>query len=760
MSGVDGLPQPDAMLDPTATPAAGATAFAERAAALRAGVGTADGDAAELVAQLSDDELLGLLDGDAGFWAGGIRMGLRGYNAEPIVAGAVPRLGIPGIRFTDGPRGIVMGRSTCFPVAIARGATWDPDLEEEVGRAIGAEGRAQGANFFGGVCINLLRHPAWGRAQETYGEDTYHLGVMGSALARGVGTELMACAKHFALNSIECARFVVDVEADERSLHEVYLPHFRTVVESGVDSVMSAYNSVNGEWCGDSGTLLTAILREEWGFEGLVVSDFAFGLRDPVGSVAAGLDLEMPFRQQRARALPAALADGRLDREDVVRCATRILAAQLRYSARIQHPPPAPAVVASGAHRRLARRAAAQSMVLLRDEEVDGAPLLPLDPDRLQRMVVLGRLATARNLGDEGSSAVRPPSSVTILDGIRARFGAATEVEHDPGDDVGRAAALASEAEVAVVTVGYGARDEGEAIVARMDGALRTLPPPVGWGPVARLAGRLVGWVAKRPRTPGGDRRRLTLHPEDERLIEAVAAANPRTVVVVIGGSAVLMERWRRKAAAILLAWYPGMEGGHALVEVLAGDSEPGGRLPFVIPTDEAHLPHFDRDALSITYDRWWGQRLLDRDGHAPAFPLGFGLGYADFTIGSASLEGVDVEAETGSVSVEVANAGSRRGGVVVQVYASRPDGDEPDRRELIGFGRTEADAGERRRLAIDCSLRPLSVRDPVTGGWSLPSGGVRLEVGQWCNDPAAVELSATFPRGARSGAAGPEVEG
>ena len=164
----------------------------------------------------------------------------RAYNTEPVPAGENLRLGIPGIRFSDGPRGVVMYHSTCFPVAMARGASWDVDLEERIGDAIGVEARAQGANYFGGVCINLLRHPAWGRAQETYGEDPHHLGEMGAALVRGVQRHIMACIKHYACNSIERARFKVNVKVNERVLHEVYLPHFKRCVDDGAASVMSA----------------------------------------------------------------------------------------------------------------------------------------------------------------------------------------------------------------------------------------------------------------------------------------------------------------------------------------------------------------------------------------------------------------------------------------------------------------------------------------------------------------------------------------
>jgi beta-glucosidase len=167
-----------------------------------------------------------------------------GYHRHPYPAAAVERLGIPGLAFSDGPRGCVIGEKTAFPVSVARGATFDVDLEERIGEAIGAEVRAACATFYGGVCVNLLRHPAWGRAQETYGEDPHHVGEMGAALARGAQRHVMACVKHFACNSIENARFKVDVTAGERALHEVYLPHFRRVVDEGVASVMSAYNSL------------------------------------------------------------------------------------------------------------------------------------------------------------------------------------------------------------------------------------------------------------------------------------------------------------------------------------------------------------------------------------------------------------------------------------------------------------------------------------------------------------------------------------
>ena len=191
--------------------------------------------AADLLGQMSLEQKVNQMGGDVPRLSGTLGMLMHGINPEPVPAGEDHSLGIPGIRFSDGPRGVVMGSSTCFPISMARGAAFDIDLEERIGDAIGIEARAQGANFFGGVCINVLRHPAWGRAQETYGEDVHHLGELGTALVRGVQRHIMACAKHYACNNIENTRFKVDVQVDERTLHEVYLPHFKRCVDEGGD---------------------------------------------------------------------------------------------------------------------------------------------------------------------------------------------------------------------------------------------------------------------------------------------------------------------------------------------------------------------------------------------------------------------------------------------------------------------------------------------------------------------------------------------
>lgn len=711
------------------------TAFAAAADRVAAGADPRQ-EAAALVAAMTLDEKLGCLDGDTPFWPGIADMTSGGYYEHPWPAAAVPRLGVPGVRFADGPRGCVVGRATCFPVSMARGASFDPDLERRVGEAIGAELRASGATLTGAVCVNLLRHPAWGRAQETYGEDPHHVGELGAALTEGLQRHVLASVKHFACNSMEDARFTVDVRVDERALHEVYLPHFRRVARAGVASVMSAYNRVNGEWCGEHHHLLTEVLREEWGWDGFVISDFVFGLRDPVASVRAGLDVEMPFRQQRAVALPDAIASGALGEGEVDRRVEALVATLLRFAPLLDdRSAPAVDVIASPAHRALAREAAVESFVLLRNE----GPLLPADPEGLRRVAVLGRLAAVPNLGDGGSSDVHPPEVVTPLDGLRAALPEAQVVHHDTD------ASIAAGADLVVVVVGCTKADEGEYVDTAGTVALAHLFPPrdhpaVGFPPrhdtATGGAAAEGGAPAGGEFAPGGDRASLRLSPDDEALVRAATAASERVVVAVMGGSAVVMP-WLDEVPATLLVWYPGLEGGHALADVVLGRAEPGGRLPFVLPADESQLVDFDRDATTATYDLLHGQWHLDATGATPARPFGFGLGYADVCITAAHVEVAD-DRGSGVADVEVTNRGDRPGATVVQVYAEVP-GSQRSRppRRLVGFAKVRAAAGATERVSIALRLDLLDVR--VDGVWERERAALRLVVGRHAHDQEVV---------------------
>ncbi|WP_421118254.1 beta-glucosidase [Aquihabitans daechungensis] len=704
-------------------------------------------EAVALVASMTEEERRWCLDGDHPFWADLSEMGQGGYHRRTFPAARVERLGIPGFAFSDGPRGVVIGPATAYPVTMARGATWDLDLEERIGEAIGVELRAIGATLFGGVCVNVLRHPAWGRAQETYGEDPMHVGEMGAALTRGVQRHAMACVKHFACNSMENTRFSVDVTVDEAALHEVYLPHFLRIVDEGVASVMSAYNAVNGEWCGQSRTLLTDILRDRWGFEGFVISDWIFGLRDAGPSVPAGLDVEMPYRMIRAFHLDEDVAAGACTTDEIATAAARVVATLLRFHPVLAQPVPPIEVLARPAHRALAREAASKALVLLRNEPVEGVPVLPLDAEALGSVAVVGRLAAIRNLGDGGSSDVWAPSAVTPLEGLRAAL-PDVDVRHADDD-----ASIAAGADLAIVVVGDTKADEGEFIGDSGTAHLVSLMPAADephvvaayqalrdaeehdFQPPTDAAGGSFGFAK------GGDRASLRLRAEDEALIAAVAAANPRTVVCLVAGSAVLINRWDQDVAAVVQSWYAGMEGGHALADVLLGRTEPSGRLPFSVPTDAAHLPAFDRDATEATYDGWHGYWKLAADGHEAAYPFGFGLSYTELSLqGTGAVQhGDEIVATT-----TARNTGPRPGVEVVQAYASVGDGPA----KLVGFERVELDVGLRKVVEVRFPLSRLARWDVDQHDWAPVTGPVQVALARHAGDPDAtvVEVSLRPP--------------
>lgn len=604
----------------------------------------------------------------------------------------VERLGIPAFAMSDGPRGVTAGVSTTFPVAMLRGATFDPGLEERVGEAIARELVAKGGNVLLAPTVNLLRHPGWGRAQETYGEDPHHLGRLGVAFVRGAQRHAMTSVKHFAANSIEDTRFEVDVSMSDAVLRELYTPHFRAIVqEAGVASVMSAYNRLGGSYCAENAELLG--LLEEWGFDGFVESDWVLGTRSTAPSALAGLDLEMPVGSWFGEPLLEAVETGEVPLAVVDDAVRDQLRQKLRFDL-FEPVPSDPAVVESAEHVALAREVAQDGVVLLRNE--GGA--LPLSAG--STVAVVGALGDVANLGDLGSSKTTSSATVGPSAGLAERYDAVPI----PRDVLDPADVLAVEdADAAVVVVGLTAEDEGENLV-----------------------------------LTGGDRDDLGLSDEHVALIRAVAEHNPRTVVVVEGGSAITMAEWIDAPAAVLFAFYPGMEGGRALADLLTGDVAPSGRLPFVIPADEADLPPFDHVGPAVTYDAWHGQRRLDRNGTPALFPFGFGLTY-----GRVEYEALELEADTlapdGEIvaTVTLANPGPRALREVVQLYVGAPG---PDRaqRVLAAFEKVSVPAGGTATATLRAPLADLARWD---GGWVVDLGSWRVEVGR---DAADLPLAAT----------------
>jgi beta-glucosidase len=607
------------------------------------------------------------------------------------------RLGIPPFAMVDGPRGVrAVGTATTFPVGMARGASWDPDLERRIGEAMGAETAAKGGNVLLAPTMNLLRHPRWGRAQETYGEDPRHMGALATAFIEGAQRYVAVTAKHFALNSIEDTRFTVSVQVDERTLREVYLPHFRRAVqEAKVAGVMTAYNRINGAYCAENAHLVREILKTEWGFDGFVVSDWVLGTRSTVPSALAGLDIEMPGAVYYDADLTNAVQNGEVIASLIDDAVRRILRKKIQFI--VDRPsPPTTDVVESAAHTELAREAAQKSIVLLKNE---GA--LPLDPQAVGTLAVVGQLADVANLGDHGSSNSIPSYAVTPLTGIRARFGD-NKVRHIAGPTLSAddRTALAA-ADAAVVVVGLTFADEGE----------------------------FIGQI--------GDRKSLALSPEHEALVGEVAALNAKTIVVLEGSGPFLPGAWSSSAAAALTAWYPGQAGGHAIAEVLAGDVNPSGKLPVTFPASEAQLPAFVNNADVVEYGYFHGYFFVDREGQEPLFPFGFGMSYTSFGFDAIRLSRATLAAgATLGVEVDVTNRGNRAGDEVVQIYASAdsPTLERPAR-WLVAFQRVTLESGARTTVELEVRADDLAVWDDAAGGWRSDPGGYRLWAGSSSRD-------------------------
>ena len=598
----------------------------------------------------------------------------RYYNGEAYAAGGCHRLGVPPVLFTDGPRGIVMRHGTCFPVPMLRGASFDDELEYRIGLAMADEAVAGGANLFAGICINLLRNPMWGRAQETYGEDPFLLGKMGAALTRAMQENgVIACPKHYALNSIEDLRFSVNALCDDPALYDVYLPHFKKCIDAGAMSVMGAYNRVNDEYCCENKQLLTDILRDEWGFEGFVLSDFFFGIHNGPRALAAGLDVEMPYILRYAL-LGAALRKGRISTAQVDTAVERVLRALIATVPKQRNVPQS--VILSPEHIALAREAAVKGTVLLQN---NGA--LPL-PDGA-KIAVVGRYADTKNAGDHGSSQVYSPYTVTPFAGLRDRFGADNVVCYN-GCNTKKAVKATANSDYVVACVGSDWLQEGEFLVN-------------------------MGDIKKKPKGSGGDRADLRLPPEDVALIRALAGTGRTLIVNVMGGSAFVMREWSDTADAILMSFYSGMEGGNALSAVLSGDENPGGRLPFTIAEHEADYPsflHVGSEEKNIRYGYYHGYTLFDKTKKPVQFPFGYGLSYTAFALSAAKAEQT---AQGVRVTVTVANTGGRAGDTVIQVYASSV-GAKYDRpvKLLKGFARVTLAAGETKEITVPVAAEDL----------------------------------------------------
>ncbi len=624
----------------------------------------------------------------------------------------VDRVGIPSIYLTDGPHGVRKQReggdhlgigdsvpATCFPPAVALGSTWDPQLLERVGNALGDEARAENVGVLLGPGINIKRSPLCGRNFEYLSEDPILSGRLGAALvdglqARGVGASL----KHFAANNQETDRMRVSADIDERPLREIYLRGFQHVVEHAQPwTVMCSYNRINGVYASENAWLLTSVLRDEWGFEGLVVSDWG-AVNNRVNALVAGLDLEMPSSNGVTDAqLVAAVASGELDESVLDTGANRVI----DLIEKVVNGADASADYDRDAHHALAREVAGRSVVLLKNDGI-----LPIDPTAGVKLAVIGEFARTPRYQGAGSSQIVPTRLDNALDEMRALAGS-SDVTFAPGyalggaDDAGlldEAVAAAAAADVAVVFVGLPGEDESE----------------------------------------GFDRDHLEIPAAQTALLEAVLAANPRVAVVLSNGGVVRLSGWAGRASAIVEGWLLGQAGGGAIADVLFGAVNPSGRLAETIPVRLEDTPaflNFPGEAGHVRYGEglFVGYRYYDSRDAAVDFAFGHGLSYTTFEYSGVSA----VQSEVGlEVTLTIANTGTRDGREVAQVYVGVP-GSAVARpvRELKGFASVEVAAGASREVTIVIPSEDLAYFDTASGDWVVEGGDYTVSVGASSRD-------------------------
>lgn len=649
--------------------------------------------ARKLCASLTLNEKIGMLAGNnvktVSSILNAVSHGKWVYNYTPWTAGGVKRLGIPAVAFTDGPRGVVMGQSTCFPVSTMRAASFDLELEKEVMQAIAEEALAQGANYFAGICINLLRNPRWGRAQESFGEDPFVLGEFGAADTRVMQQNgIMACPKHYACNSLENLRFEVNVHASKRTMYEVYLPHFKKCIDAGAASIMGAYNLFEGDQCCESKWLLTDVLRNEWGFDGFTLSDFFWGVHNGAKAIKAGLDIEMPFTLRYGVMLKAALKSGKITVGDINNSVESILRGMLLTLPNQKQF--SKAVIESKEHLALSQKSAEEGTVLLKNDGI-----LPLAAG--SKIAVIGKYADKANTGDRGSSNVHSHIVVSPFKGIASVFGNA-KVQCADGQNLQTALSLAKNADAVVAVVGLDYTNEGEYLINKKSDTVE-------------FNGQ------------GGDRKTMGISPADIALIEALAKVNKNLIVTLSGGSALIINEWEDKARAVLMSFYSGSMGGHALGNILAGKVNPSGKLPFSVAHNESDYPPIITDAdtvRDIDYGYYHGYTLFDKKGTAVDYPFGFGLSYTRFEISGLSAEKCS---DCVSVSADVKNTGSVAGAEVLQIYfGSTETAKDRPVKLLKGFKRVELAPGEKKRVTVSVPLEELRFYNEELVAWELDS--------------------------------------
>lgn len=602
---------------------------------------------------------------------------------------AMAQYGIPAVTMSDGPHGVRCQKNgadmlgvnesepaTCFPTAVTSGATWDAALLKAEGQAIGEEGLSYGVDVVLGPGVNIKRNPLCGRNFEYFSEDPCIAGAMGAAWVQGAqSTGAGTSLKHFAANNQEYKRFNGNSQVDERTLRELYLPAFETVIKAAQpETVMCSYPRINNVHASDNHWLLTDVLRKDWGFAGLVVTDWG-ALCDRVKAMHAGCDLSMPGGSTYMEDwVAAAVRDGTLPESDVDACAARVIALALKGENR-----PKGRAFDKDAHNALAQKIAENGAVLLKNED----NILPLDAGGI---ALIGEMARTMRYQGAGSSHINPTQLTTLCDAMPGvPFAAGCDVKGTVTEESLREAAeTAKKAKVAVVCVGLPDIYESE----------------------------------------GFDRETMSMPEGHIRLIETVAAANPNTVVVLFCGCAVEMP-WLDKVKAVLYMGLPGQAGGAAAANLLTGKANPSGKLTETWPLCYDDVPSRDTFGKKTTHYKeglYAGYRYYDKAGKAVRFPFGYGLSYTQFAYSDLKIEGR-------TVTAAVTNTGCTAGAEVVQLYVAPPkNGLYRPAKELKGFAKVSLQPGESRTVRFELNDRSFAVW--CDGCWKVPMGSYEICVG------------------------------
>ncbi len=661
------------------------------------------------------------------------------------------RLGIPSIKMADGPGGIrswtgpssetksqaakMKVTTTAFPAGIAMGATWDTELLQSEGQAIGQEVKALGRDMILGPTVNINRTPLWGRNFEAYGEDPYLTSRLAVAYIKGVQSEgVIATVKHFAANNEEFERHRIDAKVDERALQEIYFPAFKAAVqEAGVWSVMSAYNKLNGVYCAENPVLLKDVLQKQLGFTGFVVSDWG-STYSTANTVNAGMDLEMPgggpmknwLKKPDTQAagngggwlvpekvLPE-ISTGKISTATLDDNVARILGV-IFTSGQFDKPHTATGEIDTPEQRALARKAATESIVLLKN----AADLLPLNPSKVHSIVVIGPNAATARTGGGGSSLVTPKYSITPLKGMQDRASTSIQVSYElgvamEGEDPSKDTPEAREQ----------LRNEAVTAAAKADAAVI-------------VAGRSPKFESE-----GFDIKSLDLPAGQDDLIEAVAKVNKNTIVVINAGGPVTMTKWIAQVPAIVDMWYGGQEGGNAIADVLFGNANPSGKLPVSFVKEWKDSPaygHYPGENLQVEYAEgiYVGYRYFDKQKIEPLFPFGYGLSYTKFDYSDLKVSPNEASAaKPVEVNLKVRNSGSLAGAEVVELYVH--DGHSSvDRplQELKGFQRIDLAPGETRVVHFKLDRSTLAFYSTANKAWVTEPGQFDVLIGSSSRD-------------------------